>query len=86
MLVDYLIDRPKRKISFKRSLVWLAFPLLYLLYSLIRGAAVGWYPYPFLNPNNHGYGSIALVSLGLLVMGVGLVWVITKLSGKSKVA
>ena len=28
----------------------LAFPLAYVAYVLVRGAMVGWYPYPFLDP------------------------------------
>src|SRR5687767_167458 len=52
MLVDFLIDRPKRKVLFKKSLLWLLFPIIYVAYSLTRGALVGWYPYPFLNPES----------------------------------
>ena len=81
MLVDFLIDRPKRKISFNKSLVWLMFPVLYVTYSLIRGAVVGWYPYPFLNPDPEGYGAVTITVLGLLLLSLGITWVITKLSG-----
>ena len=28
--------------------------------TLVRGAADGWYPYPFLNPANGGYGQVAV--------------------------
>jgi hypothetical protein len=86
MLVDFLIDRPGRKASFKKSLLWLLFPIIYVAYSLTRGALVGWYPYPFLNPNSKGYGSVALTILGLLVLSLGLIWIVMKLSGKRKAA
>lgn len=81
-LIDYLIDRPHYKLVLKQSLVWLLFPIIYLAYSLTRGALTGWYPYPFLDPATGGYGSVAIVATGLLVLGVGLIWIITKLSGK----
>ncbi len=84
MLIDFLIDRPKRTIQFKKSLPWLLFPVVYVTYSLIRGALTGWYPYPFLNPEPNGYGGVAFTVLGLLVLSLGLSWVITKLSGKQK--
>lgn len=42
---------------------WLIFPLLYGVYSLIRGPIVDWYPYPFIDPRQQGY----------LSMGIGLV-------------
>ena len=84
VLVDFVIDRPKRKLLFKASLLWLLFPIIYVAYSLIRGALVGWYPYPFLDPGAKGYGAVAFTVLGLLVLALGLTWVITKLSGKRK--
>ena len=59
------------------ALAWLVFPLLYLAYSLSRGAAVDWYPYPFLDPRHPGgYGRVALfcvvlaVLMALLALGV----------------
>jgi hypothetical protein len=84
VLVDFVIDWPKRKLLFKASLPWLLFPILYVAYSLIRGALVGWYPYPFLDPDTKGYGAVAFTVLGLLALALGLTWVITKLSGKRK--
>lgn len=86
MLVDFLIDRPKRKLAFKQSLYWLLFPIAYVSYSLTRGALVGWYPYPFLNPDINGYGAIAFTASCLLVLGLVLVWGVCKLSGKQKTA
>ncbi|MGA8046237.1 MAG: Pr6Pr family membrane protein, partial [Dermatophilaceae bacterium] len=53
MLVDYLLDRPRRRLSFRASLLWLIYPLAYAGYSLIRGAIVDWYPYPFLDPGTN---------------------------------
>lgn len=59
------------------ALAWLAFPLAYLAYSLGRGAAVGWYPYPFLDPRHPGgYGRVALYCvvlaalMALLALGI----------------
>lgn len=80
MSADLLIDRPKQKISFKKGLVWLLFPIAYGGYSLMRGGIVGWYPYPFLNPANNGYGSIAVTIGGLVLLGLILVFVVTKIS------
>jgi hypothetical protein len=84
MLIDFLFDRPKRKLSFKWSLLWLIVPVAYLAYSLIRGAITGWYPYPFLCPDIHGYEGIAVVAAGLLGLTLILIGAVTKLSGKRK--
>lgn len=84
VLVDFLIDRPKRTLSFKSNLIWLLFPVAYVAYSLIRGALTSWYPYPFLNPTTKGYAAVATTVFGLLVLAVGLIWMTTKLSGNKK--
>lgn len=80
LLVDFIIDRPKKRISFKTGLVWIVYPLIYVAYSLIRGAITGWYPYPFLNPANGGYGSIATAVSGLVILGIALIWLVTWVS------
>ena len=65
LLIDWIIDPPKKQLRFKNTLLWLIFPLLYILYSLFRGLIVHWYPYPFLDPSTNGYGGILLTSLGI---------------------
>ena len=76
-IADWLIDPPAAPISWARALRWLAYPLLWLGYTMVRGAIAGWYPYPFLDPANGGYGSVALYVVGILVFGVVLCVVIS---------
>ena len=83
MLIDLLIDRPKRAIPFKRGLMWLLFPVAYVSYSLIRGAIVGWYPYPFLDPSHNGYAGVAVTSVGIALVEIVLAWVLAKLPARS---
>jgi len=61
------VDLPRERIPVRTSLVWLAFPLLYLVYSLVRGPIVEWYPYPFLDPRSAGYGTVAVMSVLIAV-------------------
>jgi hypothetical protein len=35
-------------------LAWLAYPAAWLGYTLIRGASVDWYPYPFVDVSQLG--------------------------------
>ena len=77
VVLDWVLDPPERVPSFRRSLLWLAFPALYLIYTLARGAAVGWYPYPFFNPSGaRGYGGVAVASVVIaavfLLVGAGV--------------
>ena len=67
IVADWLLDPPLVPISWRRSLTWLAYPLVWLAYTLVRGAIVGWYPYPFLDPANGGYGQVATTVAIVLV-------------------
>ncbi|MGC1177392.1 MAG: Pr6Pr family membrane protein [Candidatus Saccharimonadales bacterium] len=73
-LLDWLLIKPPRAIAFKKTIWWLTFPLAYFAYSLIRGHSTGWYPYPFLNAQEHGYAHVVAISLGLAVAMLSLVW------------
>lgn len=84
VVIDWVADPPARRITLRKSLLWLVFPLVYLAYSLIRGLIVGWYPYPFLNPANGGYAQIAATSFGILVLGVVLAFIVGQFGPSSK--
>ena len=67
LLLDWILAPPRRRISESRSLMWLLFPLMYGIYTLVRGPIVDWYPYPFLDPREQGYIALAI---GLVVLSV----------------
>lgn len=46
---------------------WLIYPFIYFVYVLIRGAVSGFYPYPFINVREHGYGPVLLNSLYIMI-------------------
>lgn len=69
LIVDWLIDPPLVRLTARRALAWLIYPLAWTAYTLVRGAIVGWYPYPFLDPANGGYGRVALYVVAILVGG-----------------
>ncbi len=70
--LDWLLDIPKVHIAFRQALIWVVFPIAYVIYSLIRGYFVGWYPYPFLNASELGYTSVMITSVILMLGAVGL--------------
>lgn len=81
VVIDWLIRPPATRLTFKQTWLWLIFPLAYLLYSLIRGAVLNWYPYPFLNPaHTGGYLGVILYCFGVLATFVVLSWLLMKAS------
>jgi hypothetical protein len=62
----WLIFVPKSALRWKDIFYWLFYPLGYFGYSLIRGAAIGWYPYPFIDANKLGYVRV-LANAAMLV-------------------
>ena len=83
VVADWLYQPPKSRLNVRQLGYWLIYPLLYLAYTLIRGAIVGFYPYPFLNPNPGAhtagsYGAVALYCIAIfvafLLVGALLMW------------
>jgi hypothetical protein len=69
VIVDWLVQPPKTPIGARQIAYWLMYPLLFLVYTLIRGPQAKFYPYPFLNPAKvGGYGGVALYSLAIFVL------------------
>ena len=56
--LDWLVDPPRHRLGTRVALAWLAYPLAWFAYTLARGAAAGWYPYPFVDVSEHGYGRV----------------------------
>ncbi|MFX0071174.1 MAG: Pr6Pr family membrane protein [Candidatus Hermodarchaeota archaeon] len=50
-IIDWLITGTDVQYKWKYILYWLIYPLSYLVYTLIRGFFINFYPYPFLNLN-----------------------------------
>lgn len=68
IVLDWLLQRPNSRLKAKYLALALVFPAAYLVYVLLRGVAIGWYPYPFLNPANvSGYSGVAMYAAGIFV-------------------
>jgi hypothetical protein len=77
VLADWFLAPPARPPRYADVPWLLVYPVAYAAYSLVRGRIVDWYPYPFLDPREDGYASLALsvavVSLGVVAMAFALV-------------
>ncbi len=78
-LLDWvLVDAGRPRLRW--AALWLAYPVAYLVFALVRGARVHRYPYPFLDVESLGYRGVGTVAavlfvvfwlLGLLVIAAG---------------
>ncbi|MEN8840360.1 MAG: Pr6Pr family membrane protein [Octadecabacter sp.] len=62
---------PKARLAWRDLLIWSAFPIIYSIYAIGRGAVDGVYPYFFLDVGNLGAGGVALWVAGLALIFIG---------------
>jgi hypothetical protein len=68
MIAGWLAFGPRPRID-RRAVAWsLLFPVLWLAYTLVRGAIWTWYPYPFLDAATRGYAPVALAAVAVTVV------------------
>jgi hypothetical protein len=74
VLLDWIVDPPTVRLTIRDVLTWLVYPIAWAILTLVRGALDGWYPYPFLDPANGGYGAVALavvaITIGFIVISL----------------
>jgi hypothetical protein len=62
-VLGWLLFGPRGLVTARTVAVSLLYPLLWLAFTLVRGAIISWYPYPFLQVPELGYGQVTLNSL-----------------------
>jgi len=77
VVADWVLAPGRHRIPWQRLWTIALFPLAWAAYSLVRGALIGWYPYPFLNPAQQaGYGGVAVYVIAIasfiLLVGAGV--------------
>jgi hypothetical protein len=88
-VLGWLVFGPRRQID-RRVVGWsLVFPLLWLAFTLIRGKGTGFYPYPFVNVTEHGYGTVLLncllVALLFLALAFGAALLDRRMGSKTTI-
>lgn len=85
VVADWLYQPARSKLKMKQVPALLIFPIAFLVYSLIRGPIVNWYPYLFLNPSKSGgYAGVAGYCVGILVLFFVLSWLLIYSGNKLK--
>ena len=74
--VWWILLAPKAGFQTTDVILWVTWPLVYCIYILLRASSSGFYPYPFLNLPEIGWGgllsSIAGLLVGFVVVGIVL--------------
>jgi hypothetical protein len=73
-LTGWLAFGPRARADRRDLLPFLVLPVGWLVYTLIRGELVEWYPYPFIDVNEHGYGVVLLNCLAIAAAMVLAAW------------
>lgn len=73
-LLAWVLVGPRPRID--TTTVWwsVAYPLVWIAYTFTRGAVVGWYPYPFLDVGQIGYGTALVNTAIVAVVFLVLAW------------
>ena len=81
-VVGWLLIGPRGIVS--RRVAWLSviFPVCWLAFTLIRGAIVHWYPVPFIDVTQIGYGRALLNCVPPPLFTLGLAAAATVLDGR----
>ena len=77
VVLDWLVDPPRVSLGLRDAVIWLVYPLIWTGLTIGRGAADGWYPYPFLDPANGGYAAVVIavagITIGFVLLAFGTV-------------
>ena len=86
-LVGWLVFGPRGLVTRRDVAAFLVLPVGWLVYTLVRGAFVDWYPYPFVDVDQHGLGVVLLncvaISALMLLLALGAMWLDRRLPGLS---
>ena len=65
VLLYWFRNKKNYTLQYKQILPWLIYPLIYLVFVLIRGYFSNFFPYPFLNINTIGFQNVLINSIGM---------------------
>ncbi len=67
VIVYWYLYENKTQVMYNRVPAWLIYPLLYLIFILIRGSISGFYPYPFVDAGRLGFLKVTVNSILLML-------------------
>jgi hypothetical protein len=80
VVADFLLDPPRVRLGARDIAALIVYPLIWTGLTMVRGALdpARWYPYPFLNPANGGYGQVLVtavaITIGFVAISAAILW------------
>lgn len=85
--IGWVVFGPRGRISRSDLVPFLVLPVFWCGYTIVRGAFVDWYPYPFVDVAQHGYGGVLLNGVGVAAFMTALfflaLWLDPRLSRRT---
>lgn len=81
-LVGWLVFGPRGIVEPRDVAAFLVVPVFWLVYTLVRGSFVDWYPYPFVDVGEHGLGIVLLNCVGISALMLVLAFGAMVLDGR----
>lgn len=75
----WLVFVPKGRLALRDLTLFASYPLVYLGYTLLRGAYDARYPYPFLDVGKIGWGPVAAYAGAIAAAFLGVGWALVRL-------
>ncbi len=63
---------PRPRTTWREAAYGLLWPVVWLAWTLVVGQVDGWVPYPFLDADEEGWGSVVVVSIGVTALFLAL--------------
>jgi hypothetical protein len=82
----WLLFVPRFHLTIRRGLLWLVYPLAYLVVTMLRGSLSDFYPYPFIDVLELGYARVLLNEILLVGAFVGLMALFIALNHRRRVS
>ncbi len=70
VIIYWYINRKNETLKYSQIWQWLLYPLVYIVYTLIRSQLSSYYPYPFINVTDIGYQKVIINSLAMTFLFV----------------
>jgi hypothetical protein len=81
-VIGWVLFGPRRRAEPGDLAPFLVLPVAWLGYTLVRGAIVDWYPYPFLDVTVHGYPQVVATCVGVAALMFGLAYAAVRLDAR----